>query len=302
MAKYGLPGSDELGEKIASVFEQGYSTVMLENHGTVVGAKDLFSAFMAFETLEFCARLEIEAKTLGEPVSLTERNVELSKAKQDIHLDEFIPARHTSTENEARREMCTLIRRAYDQRLFTSTQGTFSQRLEGDSFLITPYMEDRRYLGIEDLVLVNGKMKEAGKLPSRSLPLHRLIYDTQPHVNSIIIAHPPNIMAFAVTGQPFDSRIIPESYLLLRDVPKVPFGSSFIEPERVAAMFVPRTPVVLVENDCVIVAGSSLLNAFDRLEVAEYSARAIIAAKGLGDIVAIGKDQISDIDRAFGLD
>ena len=302
MAQYALPGSSELGNKIASVFEQGYNTVMLENHGVVVGGGDLFSAFMAFETLEYCARLEIEANKLGKPVALSERNVELSKTKQNIRLDEFTPQRHTSAENEARREMCELIKRAYDQRLFTSTQGTFSQRLEDGSFLITPYMVDRRYMDAADLVLVKGSAREAGKTPSRSAPLHRLIYDSQPHVNSVIIAHPPNIMAFAVTTEPFDSRIIPESYLMLRDVPKVPFGASFTAPERVAALFTKSTPVVLVENDCIIAAGSSLLNAFDRLEVAEYSARAIIASRSIGNVVSIDDEQIADIDRAFGLD
>ena len=32
MAEYGLPGSIELGEKIAKVFEKGINTVILENH------------------------------------------------------------------------------------------------------------------------------------------------------------------------------------------------------------------------------------------------------------------------------
>lgn len=61
------------------------------------------------------------------------------------------------------------------------------------------------------------------------------------------------------------------------------------------------SPVVLVENDCVIVAGTSLINAFDRLEVAEYSAKAIIAAKQLGNIVKISDDEIEKINKVFNL-
>ena len=63
----------------------------------------------------------------------------------------------------------------------------------------------------------------------------------------------------------------------------------------------PFFPVVLVENDCVIVAGTSLINAFDRLEVAEYSAKAIIAAKQLGNIVKISDDEIEKINKVFNL-
>ena len=47
IAEYGLPGSDELGDKIAKVFAQGYNTVILENHGVCVGGQSLFKAFMA---------------------------------------------------------------------------------------------------------------------------------------------------------------------------------------------------------------------------------------------------------------
>lgn len=301
MAPYGLPGSADLGDKIAAVFQGGCNTVMLENHGVVIGSTDLFRAFMSFETLDFCARLQIEARKLGQPVTLSQREVELSHAKQDTHWPTFEPQHHTSEENEARREMVALIRRAYDQSLFTSTQGTFSQRLQGDSFLITPYDVDRRYLEAEDLVLVRDGATEAGRQPSRSLPLHQKIYQRHLEVRSVIIAHPPNIMAFAVTNEPFDSRIIPESYMMLRDAPKLEYGASFLQPELVADTLCERTPVVLVRNDCVIVTGATLLNAFDRLEVAEYSAKALLGARSLGDVAIIDDRDIGDIDVAFKL-
>jgi L-fuculose-phosphate aldolase len=56
-----------------------------------------------------------------------------------------------------------------------------------------------------------------------------------------------------------------------------------------------------VENDCVIVTGSDLINAFDRLEVMEYSAKSVIYAKRLGEIVTISDEEIKDIEVAFNL-
>lgn len=302
IAEYGLPGSDDLGEKIAKVLRQGINTVLLENHGIVVVGKDLFEAFMAFETLDFSARLEINARRIGTPVSLTPKYVEISKQKRHVEMEEFVPTGYSSYERLVRKEMCELIHRAYDQRLFTSTQGTFSTRLDDKSFIITPYNVDRKYLDVDQIVRIENGRKEAGKIPSRSVLLHKYIYQKHPHVNSVIIAHPFNIMTFAVTNEPFDSRTIPESYIMLRDIPKIPFGSSFMQPAMVADLFAPRTPIVLVENDCVIVTGSSLLNAFDRLEVAEYSAKALIAAKSLGDVVVINDDHINEIKQAFKLE
>lgn len=302
IAEYGLPGSDDLGEKIAAVLRKGINTVILENHGIVVVGKDLFEAFMSFETLDYSARLEINARRIGVPVSLTPKHVEISKQKRHVEMEEFIPTSYSSSERLARKEMCELIHRSYDQRLFTSTQGTFSTRLDDKSFIITPYNVDRKYIDVDQIVRIENGRKEAGKVPSRSVLLHKYIYEKQPHVNSVIIAHPFNIMTYAITNEPFDSRTIPESYILLRDIPKIPFGSSFLQPAMVADLFVPRTPIVLVENDCVIVTGSSLLNAFDRLEVAEYSAKALIAAKSLGDVIVINDTQINDIKEAFKLD
>jgi L-fuculose-phosphate aldolase len=301
MAEYGLPGSTELGEKIADVFATGINTVMLENHGVVVGGNNLFEAFMVFETLDFSARLQIKANRIGKVKTLTPEQIESCKIKQQVQMDEFIPHKFSTEEREARREMCELIHRAYDQRLFTSTQGTFSQRVDKNSFIITPYGIDRKYIEAHEIVKIQGSYKESGKNPSRSALLHKHIYEKHPHINSVIIAHPPNIMAFAVTDEGFDSRTIPESYILLRETPKFPFGSAFMQIEKLAESFTKDVPVVIVENDCVIATGSSLINAFDRLEVAEYSAKAVIATKSIGDIVIIDDKKVEDLKRAFKL-
>ena len=302
LAEYGLPGSSDLGDKIALIFAKGFNTVILENHGIVVGSQSLFEAFMAFETLDFCARLEIDASRIGQPKGLTVEKIELSKQKQDVQLAEFQPQKFSSQERAARREMCELIHRAYRQQLFTSTQGTFSQRLNENTFCITPYGLDRKYLNPEDLVRISGDKKEAAKTPSRSAVLHRMIYEQHSHVNAIIIAHPPHVMAFAVTDEPLDSRTIPESYILMRDIPKLPYGASFMQPQLTADELSVKTPLLLLENDCLIVTGNSLLNAFDRLEVAEYSAKALIASKSIGQVVSINEDQIHSLEKAFNLE
>ncbi len=301
MAKYGLPGSDDLAAKISEEFDKGFNTVILENHGVVIGAKSMFDAFKSFETLDFSARIEIDAHNIGTPNSLTPEQIDWYKSRQHVVMDEFVSNNITSEEKEVRRDMIKFIRRAYRQQLFTSTQGTFSQKLSDGSFIITPSGADRKYLEPEDLVKINGNYKEMGKFPSKSVRLHSEIYKQQPHVSSIIIAHPPCMMAFAVTDVPLDSRTIPESYILMRNIPKLDFGSNYLKPEETAAVFKENTPIALIKNDCAIITGSSLLNAYDRLEVAEYSARAIIATRDLGELVAINQEEIDDINIAFHL-
>ena len=303
IAKYALPGSATLGDKISAEFEKGINTVMLENHGVVLGSTSLFKAFMNFEMLDYCARIQINAKALGGTIhGLSERHMEIYKNKTSPCMEEFVPQTHTSEELGVRRDMCELIHRAYGNQLFTSDQGTFSCKLSDGSFIITPYAKDRKYLEPEDLVLIKDGKCEAGKTPSRSVKLHTALYERDPDINTVIVAHPPHIMAFAITDKEFDARLIPESYIALKNVRKYPFGSSFMQPEMLAKEISIKNPVVIIENDCIIAAGTSLLNAFDRLEVMEYSAKSLVEAASLGgEVVKISPDEVKEIEVAFNL-
>ena len=300
LAEYDIPGSSDLGDKIASVLKRGYNRVLLENHGVVVVGRDLSEAFMAFESLDFCARIEINALKIGTPSHPAPEDVEVGQTRQ-VNMEEYSLLRNGEDE-EIRKEMCAFIGRSYNRMLITSAQGTFSVRLNEHSFLITPDEGDRKYLDADDMVRIDDGKREAGKIPDRMVLLHKAIYDKHPYVNSVITAQPPNMMAFAVTGEAFDSRTIPESYIILRQIKRLPFGSCQIKPAMVADAITKSNPIILVQNDCLLVTGSSLLNAFDRLEVAEYSAKALVVSKGLGELVVMNDEQIMAIEKAFHLD
>ena len=303
IAAYACPGSEKLGENISAEFEKGIDTVLLENHGVVVGAKDLFTAFMNFETLDYLARLEINAGTLGGEIhTISDKHMEIFKLRTSPMLDFFHPKVRTSEEQAVRRDMCALIKRAYGEQLFTSEQGTFSCKLSDGSFVITPAGQDRAYIEPEDLVLIKDGKCEAGKTPSRSVLFHMDMYEQHEDVKTIIIAHPPHLMAFAVTDNVFDARLIPESYIALKTVRKFPFGSTFMQPKLLAREFSLKNPVAIIENDCAIAAGTSLANAFDRLEVMEYSAKSLIKAQSIaGDIVKISDAEVQEIEKVFNL-
>ena len=301
IAKYEVPGSDALAKRIVAEIKKGFNVVVMENHGVITCADNLFEAFKRFETLNFAASLGITASTIGKPESLTDDQLQIYNSKGRHSLGEFIPTSYSSEERKLRKEMCTLIHRSYDQGLFTSTQGTFSVRLDKHTFLITPYGVDRKYIEPEDIVRIEHDWREAGKEPSRSVRLHKLIYDEHPEINAITVAQPEHIMAFGVTHTPIDSRTIPESYISMRDIARVPFGTNITDPEKISQLISEHSPVVMVENDSVISTGNTLINAFDRLEVAEFTANTIIHAKMIGEIVMINEKEVEDINKAFHL-
>ena len=301
IAIYDVPGSDELGQKIGDVFASGCDIAILENHGVCIGAEDMFTAFQRFETLNYTAQLEILGRKIGKINHLDPDAKRITDTRFHEKMDDFIPRVITSEEQAARRDMITLIRRSYKMDLFTATQGTYSVRLSDDSFLITPYGRDRAYLEEDDLVRVKADMKEQGKTPSRAVYLHQKIYKKHPEVRAILQAQPVHAMAFAVTDADLDARTIPESYILLRDVKNIPYQDVYLNSDKVAEAFVPASPAMLVENECVIVTGNSLLQAFDRLEVMETTAHSVINSADLGPIVHITGKEIDDLKVAFNL-
>jgi L-fuculose-phosphate aldolase len=299
-APYAIPGSEELGRNLAEAFAKGFDTVLLENHGVATGGRDLLEAFQRFETLDFCARTLINASALGEATGLSPAQIALSDQGKN-RLPESDPQPRTSLELSLRRGICELVHRAYRQRLMTSTEGTVSARVDGESFLISPYGVDRSYLEESDLVLIRRGTRERGAVPSRAVVLHQEIYAANPEINAVASAQSPAVTAFSVTGTALDSAFIPESYVVLRGIPLIEFGRQYTEERQVAAEISQRTPVVLLRNDAVLTTGRSLTQAFDRLEVAEFSARAILAATRLGGIARIDRGALDAIEEKFGL-
>ena len=300
LAVYALPGSDALARRITATFAKGYSCVVLENHGVVVGGEDLQTAFQRFETLEFTAKTILKARQLGRVRYLSESQVELPH--RTARPLPFCPRQlATSQERELRHQLCAFVQRGYEQRLLISTEGSFSARLGEDAFLITPYRMDRRHLTVADLVSVRQGAAEEGKTASRASCNHRAIYQRHPGIKAIVNAYTVNATAFSVTGEKLDARTIPESYIFLREIPRIPYGIQFTAPDDLAMRVCLEQPVALLENDGVLVCGTSVLDAFDRLEVLESTAEAVINARHLGPVRPMTGKVITDLNRAFGL-
>jgi len=300
-APYALPGSRQLGENIAATFQDADS-VILENHGVVVGGESLSEAFQRFEAFEFAAKTVIKGRQLGEIRYLDDGQLEQAQ-QRSVALDSFEAPPATAAEKELRSQLREFVRRGCRQRLLISTEGSFSARLdEEDAFLITPTQQDRESLDIDDFVLVRGDERESGKKASRAVFAHRAIYRRHPRVRAIVFAHPVNATAFSVTDSTFDARTIPESYIFLRDVRRVPYGTQYRNDGGIAEFVSPASPAAMLENDGVVVTGSSVLDAFDRLEVLESTAEAIINAGAVGTVATMPDQVIRELRDAFDVE
>lgn len=298
-ARYALPGGDELGENIAAEFIKGFNAVIMENHGCVIGGTDLKDTYIRFETLEFAARTIIDAKTLGEPNYLSDKQIEEFESQIPSDLPELDIIEHPSEELLIRKEISDLVRRACSQRLMIGSYGTVSVRWYDNNFLITPRNIPRWEIDIEDIVQIKDGKREPRKLPSRAVKLHEKIYRANPDVNSIILTQPPNIMGFGVSKTKLDVRTIPESWIFLQDIPVIRFGDHFFNRDTISDTLSINAPALIIQNDSIVVTGDRLLNTFDRLEVAEFSAKSLIMGKPLGKLVPIDPNQIEELRKKF---
>lgn len=260
LAAYAAPGSQTLGAYIGSCFADGCDLVLLENHGVCVGGADLETAFRKFETLEYAAKLEIQARRLGTP--------------RTTSFSDLAPEGEVVT--EACEALTAMVRRGQRQGLFTSALGRCALRWK-DGCLV---------MGGDEVL----RFSRNGMLAA--------VFAAHPDVDAVLEAQPVCAMAFGVTGAHYDTRAIPESYVMLRDLVWLPAAASG---EEIAAALTETSPAVLVENRCALVTGKDLLQAFDRMEVLETTAQALIDTAALGEIVRIGQPLIDEIKVVFKL-
>ena len=80
------------------------------------------------------------------------------------------------------------------------------------------------------------------------------------------------------------------------------FQDSCLVDEAVVEKISKKNPVVLIENDSVIAVGGTLIEAFDALEVVEFTANTLIHGGLIGQIVKITDEEVEVINKAFNLD
>ncbi len=271
----------------------------MQNHGVVVGGRTLEEAYQRFEALEFTARIELAAAMIDETRSWPTAPVEVSAPAANV-VSVVGASSAGSSERALRSKLCELLNRGCRQRLLISTEGSLSARVGADSFVVTPTGLDREHIDPDDLVLVEGRVPHSHREPSRAVDLHQTIYARNPDVNAIAFAHPIHSTAYSVTAARLDARTIPESYLVLGDVLRVPPISSSAGADALTSQISLARPAALIANDGVAVVGDDLLSLYDRLEVLEATAETLVKSRFANGVAPLPDDAIEELLEAFG--
>ncbi|MGJ7032662.1 class II aldolase/adducin family protein [Niabella hirudinis] len=299
-APYALPGTEELGENIAAEFSEGVSVVVMENHGTVIGGADISEAYQRFELMELTARSLLYGSRIGTARILAENTIEKHLMRFcNVLPEEDTTHSYSAINREKRTELHKIITRACRQGLMLGAYGSVSARWEGNDFIITPDHISKWDLTPGDMVQIRNGQREKGKIPDKAVQLHHAIYAHHKEVNAIIMTQPAYLTAFAITGENFNVRTIPETWIYLQDVQMSELGCQFSEQGTPQPVISEDSPVMIIKNECVVVTGNKLLQAFDYLEVAEFSAKSLILSASLGAMIPIADHEIEALGKVM---
>ncbi|PRA31444.1 3-oxo-tetronate 4-phosphate decarboxylase [Pseudomonas poae] len=106
----------------------------------------------------------------------------------------------STLENALRDEICTVGRSLYERGYTVGTAGNISARLE-DGWLITPTDVSLGHLDPAQIAKVSTDGTwSSGDKPSKTLALHRKIYDRNPHAKGVVHTHSTHLVALTLAG------------------------------------------------------------------------------------------------------
>ncbi len=196
------------------------------------------------------------------------------------------------------------MNRLYRQGLTTTSGGNISLRASGNLILLTPSATDKGNMTAEQIaeIRLDGSNHTPHLKPSIETSMHLEIYKRRPHVQAIVHAHPPLASTFVAARKPINTRLIAEARAILGEPTIAPYalmGSPELAAS-VAGSFKEHTCCVLMENHGVLCVGDSLLQAFDRIEVLENTAKINLHLAQLGGGVELNDEQCRELDSLMG--
>lgn len=208
-------------------------------------------------------------------------------------------------------------RRLADRGFVAATDGNLSARLPDGRVLVTPSARNKADVELEELIVVgmDGKVLEGIGRPSTEFSMHSFIYSARPDVKAVVHAHPPFATAFAAARLPLDSLVFPEVIVALGKIPLAEYATPST-PEVVDSIkpLVKECDAVMLANHGVVTCGTSLDEAYNKMEEVEHTAKIAYILRQLGGAKELTREEVErlasvseksfgkkiDLDRLFG--
>lgn len=205
------------------------------------------------------------------------------------------------SDDEHRREVCTVGQWIHQKGYIASTDGNISVRLDPRRILTSPTGMSKGLMQPDDLVVVDseGKKIHGRRNASSEIAMHLLIYRHRPDVHAVVHAHPPVATGYAAAGLPLNQALISEVVLALGCVPLASYGTPGTpELSDALAPLVPDYDAILMANHGVVTYGDDLLRAYFRMETVEHFARISLVTHLLGRQTLLSREEVEKLAEA----
>jgi L-fuculose-phosphate aldolase len=204
------------------------------------------------------------------------------------------------SENQFRQQICDIGRRVHSQGLVVANEGNLSIRLDDDRVLCTPTLQSKGFLKPDDLCIVDlaGHQLAGVKKATSEIRLHLEIYRQRRDIRSVLHSHPPHVLAFAITGEPIPTGILPESEVFLGKVPTAPYvapGSQTFADTIVP--YVHNTNTIVLGHHGAVSYDVDLERALWWTEILDAYCRTLILAKQVGSLQPLSESQLAELQE-----
>ena len=200
------------------------------------------------------------------------------------------------TDREAVEEILEIGRRMYAKNYVAANDGNITCMVSPSTLWTTPAGVSKGYMTEEMLVKadLDGHILQGTWKPSSELKMHLRVYRENPELTACVHAHPPAATAFAVAGIALDRPILPEAIVQLGVVPVAPYAAPGTQevPDSIAPYCRTHNGVLLA-NHGALTWGTSLMQAYMRMESLEYYALlTMYTGSILGQASELSREQV----------
>lgn len=175
--------------------------------------------------------------------------------------------------NDIIKDLLDIGKLLYEKGYIVATDGNISVKIDDDRFIITPSGLRKERLKESDLVIVSreGTVIKGEHRPSSEVYMHLWIYEERDDIKAIIHAHPPHATAYSFSMPRTYTPQLAETEDLVGKINFVPFrepGSKELAKE--VREKIKDSSALVLHKHGVVVGGTSLWDAFSRLERLEF--------------------------------
>lgn len=201
-------------------------------------------------------------------------------------------------------DILNVCQRLYQKGFVAATDGNVSARLDSHRIICTPSGLNKGDLTRDDLVVIDLSGKPVERTvhrPSSEIQMHLQYYASRPDVQSVVHAHAPYCTAFATSGQGLTGCVLPEIVVSIGSVPLARYATpSTAEVPDSILPFVDKHNVILLQNHGVVAAGTSLWDAYYKLEKSEHAAQILFLSRLLGGEQRLSQSQVNRLKQIAG--